>query len=109
MNEINKKTFLINHGFKLLTKHSLFSYRPELIFDKQGIKLTSDPAGDESGVIELRVESGKYGQIVLIIENTSDERITLKHITLLWSISFFDYSEISRIGPSEGRLFPGNS
>ena len=90
------------------TKHSLFPHRPELIFDKNGIKLTSDPIGDESGVIELRVESGKYGQIVLIIENTSDDIITLKHITLLWSINFFDYSEISRIGPCEGQLFPGN-
>lgn len=59
-------------------------------------------------MIELRVESGKYGQIVLVIENTSDEIITLKHITLLWSINFFDYSEISRIGPCEGQLFPGN-
>ena len=93
----------------LNTKHYLFSYRPDLIFDKNGIKLTSDPIADESGVIELRVESGKYGQIVLVIENVSDEIITLKHITLLWSINFFDYSEISRIGPLEGQLFPGNS
>ena len=60
-------------------------------------------------MIELRVESGKYGQIVLVIENTSDDIIILKHITLLWSINFFDYSEISRIGPLEGQLFPGNS
>ena len=85
------------------------SHRPELIFDKNGIRVTSDPNGDENGVIELRVESGKYGQIVLVIENTSDEIITLKHITLLWSVNFFDYSEISHIGPYEGQLFPGNS
>ena len=85
------------------------SHRSELIFDKNGIRVTSDPCGDENGVIELRVESGKYGQIVLVIENTGDEIIILKHITLLWSVKFFDYSEISRIGPYEGQLFPGNS
>ena len=103
------KNFSDQPWFKLLTKHSLFSCRPELIFDKNGIKLTSDPIGDESGVIELIVESGKYGQIVLIIENTSGDIIILKYITLLWSINFFDYTEISRIGPCEGQLFPGIS
>ncbi|KAJ7370125.1 hypothetical protein OS493_034054 [Desmophyllum pertusum] len=83
--------------------------KPELTFDKKGIRVTSDPIGDENGVIELKVESGKYGQIVLIIENTSDEVVTLKHITLLWSVNFFDYSEISSIGANEGQLRPGNS
>ncbi|XP_022790553.1 putative helicase mov-10-B.1 [Stylophora pistillata] len=81
--------------------------KPELVFDKNGIRVTSDPAGDEHGVIELKVESGKYGQIVLIIENRSEEIITLKDITLLWSVNFFDYSEISSIGPDEGQLYPG--
>ena len=81
--------------------------RPELVFDKNGIKVTSNPVGDENGVIELRVESGTYGQIVLVIENTSDETIILKHITLMWSVNFFDYSEISRIGDYEGTLQPG--
>lgn len=81
--------------------------RPELVFDKNGIKVTSNPVGDENGVIELRVESGTYGQIVLVIENTSDETIILKHITLMWSVNFFDYSEISRIGDNEGTLQPG--
>lgn len=58
-------------------------------------------------MIELKVESGKYGQIVLIIENLSEVIITLKYITLLWSVNFFDYKEISNIGPSEGQLYPG--
>ena len=70
-----------------------FSSRPELVFDKNGIRVTSDPAADEHGVIELKVESGKYGQIVLIIENLNEENITLKDITLLWSVNFFDYRE----------------
>ena len=52
------------------------------------MRVTSDPAGDEHGVIELKVESGKYGQIVLIIENLSEETITLEDITLLWSVNF---------------------
>ncbi|XP_022790584.1 uncharacterized protein LOC111330057 [Stylophora pistillata] len=81
--------------------------KPELVFDKNGIRVTSDPAGDEHGVIELKVESGTYGQIVLIIENLSEEIITLKDITLLWSVNFFDYREISSIGPDEGQLYPG--
>ena len=59
-------------------------------------------------MIELKVESGKYGQIVLIIENLSKGDITLKDITLLWSVNFFDYSEISNIGFFEGQLHPGN-
>ena len=59
-------------------------------------------------MIELKVESGKYGQIVLIIENLSKEDITLKDVTLLWSVDFFDYSEISNIGFFEGQLHPGN-
>ena len=83
------------------------SHRPELVSDKHGIKVTSDPPGDENGVVELRAESGTNGQIVLIIENASDETITLQHITLMWSVNFFDYSEISRIG-HEGNLQPGN-
>ena len=81
--------------------------RPELVFDKNGIKVTSNPVGDENGVIELKVESGTYGQIVLVIENTSDETIILKHITLMWSVNFFDYSEISRIADYQGTLQPG--
>ena len=60
-------------------------------------------------MIELKVESGKYGQIVLIIENLSEEEITLKDITLLWSVNFFDYREISSIDQDEGELYPGNS
>ena len=60
-------------------------------------------------MIELKVESGKYGQIVLIIENLSEENITLKDITLLWSVNFFDYREISSIDQDEGELYPGNS
>ena len=60
-------------------------------------------------MIELKVESGKYGQIVLIIENLSEEEITLKDITLLWSVNFFDYREISSIDQDEGELCPGNS
>ena len=59
-------------------------------------------------MIELKVESGKYGQIVLIIENLSEETITLEDITLLWSVNFFDYSEISSIGSYVGQLHPGN-
>ena len=57
----------------------------------------------------MKVESGKYGQIVLIIENLSEENITLKDITLLWSVNFFDYREISSIDQDEGELYPGNS
>ena len=72
------------------------------------MRVTSDPAGDEHGVIELKVESGNYGQIVLIIENLSEETITLEDITLLWSVNFFDYSEISSIGSYLGQLHPGN-
>ena len=60
-------------------------------------------------MIELKVESGKYGQIVLIIENLSEENITLKDIILLWSVNFFDYREISSIDQDEGELYPGNS
>ena len=60
-------------------------------------------------MIELKVESGKYGQIVLIIENLSEEEITLKDITLLWSVNFFDYREKSSIDQDEGELYPGNS
>ena len=59
-------------------------------------------------MIELKVESGEYGQIVLIIENLSEEEITLKDITLLWSVNFFDYREISSIDQDEGELYPGN-
>ena len=60
-------------------------------------------------MIELKVESGEYGQIVLIIENLSEDEITLKDITLLWSVNFFDYREISSINQDEGELYPGNS
>lgn len=84
--------------------------RPELVFDKHGIRVTSDPPGDENGVVELKVESGTSGrQIVLIIDNTSDETIILNDITLLWSVNFFDYSEIARIRTWEGTLEPGNA
>ena len=102
-----RKNFKDN--FQVECQFFLFSYRPELVFDKNGIRVSSDPPGDEHGVIELKVESGKYGQIMLIIENLSEETITLKDITLLWSVNFFDYSEISSIGPYEGQLYPGNS
>ena len=84
--------------------------RPDLVFDKFGIKVTSDPPGDEHGVIELRVESGSVsGQITLFIDNTGGETITLNDITLMWSVNFFDYSEIQHIGAYEGYLQPGNS
>ena len=81
--------------------------RPDLIFDKNGIKVTSSPPGDENGVIELRVESEMSGQMILIIENTGDETVILKHITLMWSVNFFDYSEIRRIGDYKSNLQPG--
>ena len=56
------------------------------------------------------MESGTSGrQIVLIIDNTSDETIILNDITLLWSVNFFDYSEIARIRTWEGTLEPGNA
>lgn len=84
-------------------------FRPELVFDKYGIQVTSTPLGDENGVIELRVESGQSGQIVLVIENPGEETITLKHITLMWSVNFFNYSEIANIDPYEAILDPGNS
>lgn len=90
----------------------LLFYRPELVFDKFGIKVTSEPPSDENGVIEqiIKVESGLVsGQIVLFIDNTSGETITLKDITLMWSVNFFDYSEIRQIGAYEGNLQPGNS
>lgn len=81
--------------------------KPELVFDKYGIQVTSTPLGDENGVIELRVESGQSGQIVLVIENTGEETITLKYITLMWSVNFFNYSEIANIDPYEAILDPG--
>ena len=56
------------------------------------------------------MESGTSGrQIVLIIDNTNDETIILQDITLLWSVNFFDYSEISRIRTWEGTLEPGDA
>ena len=45
---------------------------------------------------------------MLIIENLGEENITLKDITLLWSVNFFDYREISSIDQDEGELYPGN-
>ena len=47
--------------------------------------------------------------ITLLIDNTGRETITLKDITLIWSVNFFDYSEIQHIGTNEGNLQPGNS
>lgn len=66
------------------------------------------PPGDENGVIELSVHSGVRGQITLIVENKGTEQIRLKDITLLWSVNFFDYSDISHIGSYKGNLIPGN-
>ena len=59
-------------------------------------------------MIELSVQSGVRGQITLIVENKGTEQIRLKDITLLWSVNFFDYSEISHIELSKGNLIPGN-
>lgn len=85
------------------------SNRPELVWDKNGIEVTSSPPGDENGVIELSVESGVRGYITLTVKNTGTEKIRLNDITLLWSVNFFDYSEISHIGPERGNLSPGNT
>ena len=85
------------------------SNRAELVWDKNGIQVTSLPPGDENGVIELSVHSGVRGQITLIVENKGTEKITLKNITLLWSVNFFNYSDISHIGLDKGNLPPGNS
>lgn len=86
----------------------IYSNRPELVWDKNGIQVTSSPPGDENGVIELSVESGVRGYITLTVENTGAERIRLNDITLLWSVNFFDYSEIAHIGEIKGNLSPGN-
>lgn len=98
---------------KYTTKNVCFvfinSNRPELVWDKNGIEVTSSPPGDENGVIELSVESGVRGYITLTVKNTGTEKIRLNDITLLWSVNFFDYSEISRIGPERGNLSPGNT
>ncbi|XP_078384845.1 putative helicase MOV-10 [Oculina patagonica] len=83
--------------------------KPELVWDKNGIQVTSSPPGDENGVIELRVESGVRGKITLTVENTGTEKIRLKDITLLWSFKFFDYSEIAYIGEFKGSLSPGQT
>ena len=46
--------------------------------------------------------------IKLIVENTNEtEIIHLLDITLLWSVKFFNYSDIARIGPEKGNLSPG--
>ena len=84
------------------------SYRAELVWDKNGIQVTSLPPGDENGVIELSVQSGVRSPITLIVENKGTENIRLKDITLLWSVNFFDYSGISQIGLDKGNLVPGN-
>lgn len=66
------------------------------------------PPGDENGVIELRVQIGALEEIKLIVENTNEtERIQLLDITLLWSVKFFDYSDIARIGREKGKISPG--
>lgn len=85
------------------------SNRAELVWDKNGIQVASLPPGDENGVIELSVQSGVRDQITLIVENKGTEKITLKDITLLWSVNFFDYSGISHIGLDKGNLMPGNA
>ena len=82
--------------------------RPELVWDKKGIQVTSTPPADENGVIELSVNSREPGYITLIVENVGTEKIILNDITLLWSVNFFDYNEISNIGPKKGSLSPGN-
>lgn len=84
------------------------SNRAELVWDKNGIQVTSLPPGDENGVIELSVQSGLRREITLIVENNGTETIRLKNITLLWSVNFFDYSDISHIGLDKGNLIPGN-
>ena len=84
------------------------SNRAELVWDKNGIEVTSLPPGDENGVIEISVQSGVRSQITLIVENKGTEITRLKDITLLWSVNFFDYSGISHIGLDKGNLTPGN-
>ena len=84
------------------------SNRAELVWDKNGIQLTSLPPGDENGVIELSVQSGVRDKIILVVENKGTEKIRLKDITLLWSVNFFDYSSISHIDLDKGNLTPGN-
>ena len=84
------------------------SNRAELVWDKNGIEVTSLPPGDENGVIEISVQSGVRSQITLIVENKGTETIRLKDITLLWSVNFFDYSGISHVGLDKGNLKPGN-
>ena len=66
------------------------------------------PPGDENGVIELSAQSGLRREITLIVKNNGTETIRLKNITLLWSVNFFDYSDISHIGLDKGNLIPGN-
>ena len=84
------------------------SNRAELVWDKNGVQVTSLPPGDENGVIELSVQSDVRKHITLIVENKGTENIRLKDITLLWSVNFFDYSGISQIGLDKGNLVPGN-
>ena len=86
---------------------SLF-HRADLVFDKNGINVTSVPPGDENGVVELCVQMGVAGRIELIIKNTGEDTITVQDITLLWSVNIFDYSEIRNVGEHNIQLVPGN-
>lgn len=81
--------------------------KPALVLDKNGIMVTSEPPGDENGVIELNVGKGERGRINLVVDNTGTEEVKLKDITLLWKVNFFDYSDISAIGPDRGHLYAG--
>ena len=87
--------------------YCVFLLRPELIQDKEGVVVTSVPKSDENGVIELTIKSGTSGDVMLIIRNTGKQLVRLKHITLLWSVNFFDYSDIATISDVRGSILPG--
>ena len=81
--------------------------RPELIQDKQGVVVTSIPTSDENGVIEQRIQSGSISDVTLMIKNNGRTLVTLEHITLLWSVRFFDYSDIATIDEYRAVIEPG--
>lgn len=80
--------------------YNLLYFRQELILDKRGIEVTSSPEGDgQSGVIETVVPLGDRETIVITVRNTGlpHRVVYLKDITLLWSTSLFDYTDIREI------------
>ena len=81
--------------------------RPELIQDKQGVVVKSIPTSDENGVIEQRFQSGSISDVTLMIKNNGRTSVTVKHITLLWSVQFFDYSDIATIDEYRAVIEPG--